>query len=386
MLFLGTTAPAFAEEALAAPAADAGHLFNFSGELTVDGIAILQGGAGHRVRELDLLSLGVSADFSKIGWTGGSGQLTFQNSSGAQPNIDLGTLEGVSNAEVVSRRGRLFEGWLQQDFGNDKGSIQAGLINFNADFDVTDSAGLLIAPTYGIESELAASGPGGPPSYPTSSLGARLAFKPTKNTYLMVGAFNATLGAFGDPGGVDTAFDQGVFEVIEGGWKADGNKIGVAGWRYSKKQDDLFDTVGGVPVQRTPSGAYVIAERVLLDGGDKGASFTGFLRAGFSDGNTGPLKSDWQFGGLLTHVFASRPDSQFSFGVDQASLGNKFRKASASGGTPLGSTETHLEVTYADSIGKHVVIQPDLQYILDPGGDKAAKSELVFQLRLKGSF
>lgn len=380
-LTAGLAAPAFAEDA--PDAKGDSSVLTFSAALTVDGIAPLQGGANHKVREIDLLALGVSADFEKLGWHGGSGQLTLENSSGQMPNVDLGTLQGVDNNEVGARHGRVFEAWLQQDF-NGKGSLKVGLIDLNSEFYANGASGVLIAPEFGVGSELAASGPAGPSSYPQTSLAARLTFNPTKDSYIQAAVFNADLD---DPGQIDTKFKLGVLEIIEGGWTPEGKgKLAFGAWRYSKKQDDLFDTVGGVPVQHTANGGYVLAERVFVDGGDKGRSVSGFFRGGFSDGDTGPLRGGWQVGGLVSHVFDSRPDSQFSFAVDQALVGGKYRKASAAGGTPLKTAETHFEVTYADQVYKHLTLQPDVQYILDPGGDGSAKNEFVFLLRLKAAF
>jgi porin len=379
--------PAFADDVPAAPPAGDGHILSVSGDITVDGIAPLQGGANHRVRELDKADLVFGFDFDKLGWHGGTAQLTVQNTSGQIPNADLGTIEGVDNDEVSIRRLRLFEAWVQQDFPNDRGSVKAGLIDVSSEFYVNGASSVLMAPQFGIGTELAATGPGGPSTFPQTGLAARLIFKPTKDTYLQAGAYNALVGDPGDRGGVDTSFDQGVIEIAEGGWSNDKGKLALGLWRYSKKQDDLFDVNGrGAPIKRTSNGAYILAERVLLDGGDKGMSFSGFFRGGLSDGDTGPAKGGWQLGGLLSHPFAARPDGQFSFGVDQAMLGDKFRLASAAGGLPPKASETHFEITYADQLTKHVLIQPDLQYILDPGGDGAAKNELVFLLRFKGTF
>jgi porin len=390
VLVTAAAAPAFADHVPAAAdlAGDQGKVFNLTGDFTVDAIVPSVGGANHKVTELDKADLVLGADFDKLGWHGGTAQLTLQNTSGQTPNADLGTLEGIDNNEVSDRRLRLFEAWVQQDFPNDRGSLKLGLIDLDSEFYVNAASGTLIAPQFGIGSELAATGFGGPSAFPQTGLAARLIFKPTKETYLQLGAYNADVGDPGDHGGVDTSFDQGVIEIVEGGWSMDGKgKLALGAWQYSKKQDELFSVNGlGAPLQHNASGAYVLAERVLIDGGDKGPTFTDFFRGGVSDGDTGPFKGSWQLGGLLEHPFASRPDAQFSFGVDQALLGDQFRKASAAGGAALSKAETHFEVTYADKLTKNVIIQPDLQYIMDPGGDGSAKNELVFLLRFKGSF
>ncbi len=149
----------------------------------------------------------------------------------------------------------------------------------------------------------------------------------------------------------------------------------------------MFDTKpGGGPVGRDSSGAYVLAEKVLADGGGMGRTVTAFLRAGFSDGNTGTFKSSWNTGVLIEHAVMSRPDSQLSFGVDQATLGDSYRAAAAASGPALGASETHFEITYSDKIAKHLTLQPDLQYVIDPGGDRHAPNALVAILRLTADF
>jgi porin len=165
VLVAGVAVPAFADDvpAVAASApADDGHMFSVTGDLTVDGVASLHGGANHKVSELDKAELVFGADFDKLGWHGGTAQLSVQNTSGQTPNIDLGTLEGIDNIETISRRLRVYEAWVQQEFPNDRGSVKLGLIDLNSEFYVNGSSGVLIAPQFGVGSELAATGPGGP--------------------------------------------------------------------------------------------------------------------------------------------------------------------------------------------------------------------------------
>ncbi|HWG76318.1 MAG TPA: carbohydrate porin [Steroidobacteraceae bacterium] len=345
-----------------------------SGNWSVDVVGIDQGGSGQRVRELDKLLITLDADFAKLAsWSGGSASLTFMNTSGATPNQELGDLEGIDNIEVLpgQRHSRLFTAWLQQDFG--VVLLQAGLIDLNAEFYADDASALLIAPEFGVGSELAASGPGGPSIFPESSLSALLAIRPDKDAYLRAAVFNADVGDPGDPGGVNTDFKDGVLEVIEAGWTAHG-KLALGAWGYSKPQDDLFDQdSAGNPLLRTSAGAYLLAEQPLYDGGDNARRLTGFVRAGLSDGNTGPFRSSWQVGALLEHAMPGRPDSKASLAIAQALLGAKYRAAVAATGATLAHAETHIELTYADQMLPHLALQPDLQYIIDAGGNPGVR-------------
>ena len=103
--------------------------------------------------------------------------LLLNNSSG-MPNGDAGTAQGVDNIEVSRHRTRLFEAWVQQDFAGAAASVRAGLYDLNGEFYANDSAGLLIAPAFGISSELAATGANGPSVFPSTALAMRLKWSP----------------------------------------------------------------------------------------------------------------------------------------------------------------------------------------------------------------
>jgi porin len=45
--------------------------------------------------------------------------------------------------------------------------------------------------------------------------------------------------------------------------------------------------------------------------------------------------------------------------------------------------ETNIELTYQAQIKPGIIIQPDVQYIKNPGGDKDAKSAVVVGIRLR---
>ena len=78
-------------------------------------------------------------------------------------------------------------------------------------------------------------------------------------------------------------------------------------------------------------------------------------------------------------------DSAFSIGLNQALLSRKYRDNALDDGRRLSGSERAIEVTYADKIGP-VTIQPDLQYVKDPGGDRALGHALVAAVRFGVAF
>ncbi|WP_395445100.1 carbohydrate porin [Caulobacter sp. UC70_42] len=81
----------------------------------------------------------------------------------------------------------------------------------------------------------------------------------------------------------------------------------------------------------------------------------------------------------------SRPDSAFSIGVNQVFLSGKYRDNAIDAGLGLRRSESAIEVTYSDKIGP-VTIQPDLQYVKDPGADGGVGHALVAILRVGVEF
>ena len=194
--------------------------------------------------------------------------------------------------------------------------------------------------------------------------------------------FNARASAPGDPDGVDTDFEDGALVIAEAGRRSGSGSLALGLWRYSHEQDDLRDlTPGGDPVQRTAQGAYLLAERVML-GDDGGRKVTGFVRLGVSDRRTSPFSGGWQAGVLVERVFAGRPDSALSVGLQQGRLSSRGQDLIAAGGVDPADAESGIEITYSDRLTDRVTLQPDLQVIFDPGGDRAADPRVVFGLRL----
>lgn len=364
----------------------AGEALSLKLDYMADVAGVVRGGSAHKARVLDNLKLSADFDLEKaLGWSGATLHVSALNNSGAMPNDDAGTLQGVDNIEVSKQRARLFEAFIEQSFGDGRGSALVGLYDVNSEFYANESAGLLIAPAFGIGSELAATGPNGPSIFPSTALSARMRWTTESGGYVQGAVINAHAGVPGDPGGADFSFNHGVLAIGEAGWTGAG-KLAVGGWAYSKRQDDWRDvTASGDPVQRRAYGAYVLAERRIKGGDEDPRRITAFARAGVSDGVTSPFRGGWQAGLLIEQPVASRPNSQASFGVNQAFLSRRERANGWDAGLDTGRTETALEATYADTIGP-ITLQPDLQYVIRPSGDRDARNAVVATLRIKVGF
>ncbi len=355
------------------------------GEYVIDIVGVAQGTATG-VRHVDLLTLTGTIDLEEAaGWHGAQLVGEVIAGTGREPNLLAGTLQGIDNAEVSKNRVKLYQFYLAQEFADLPLRVSAGFIDLNAEFYSNDAAGLLMAPAFGIGSELAATGPNGPAIFPSTALTLMVHAEPSPETYASLALVNAESGVLGDPGGIPAVLREGALVIGEAGVTSFG-KLALGAWAYTRRQDDLrLLDASGDPLPQRARGAYLLLEvpfgthAAAAEPDTPAASM--FLRAGISDGNTTPYSGGWQAGVLVNGVFAGRPESQLSLGVNQAFLTEKFRLNEADAGTPRGRIETGFEITLADRVAPWLTLQLDSQFVRRSERDPGARDAVIVGLR-----
>jgi len=368
--------------ATSAVAQEAAPAVVITGNVTGDVVSVVDGPTAPGTRALTNVDLIIDADLDQlVGWTGARLKLHGLSNNGGRPNDFAGTLQGVNNIEVDQGRTKLYEAYIEQSLLAGRASVLVGLADLNADFYQNDSAGLLIAPGFGIGTELAATGPNGPSIFPSTSPAVRFSLTPNPNYYLKAAIFNADAGVIGDPGGVDLSMREGALVIGEVGWTGRG-KLAFGYWRYTKLQDDTRQTMAdGTPVRERAQGAYLLIDQPLTSPTASGPAVSIFGRAGVTDGTTTPYSGGFQVGMLLQKVLPRRPESQISFGMTHARLSRRYRDNAADAGASLASFEQGFEITFSDQIAPWLRFQPDLQYVRNPGGDPTAPAAVVLGMR-----
>ena len=380
-VLLSSTAAFAGTSQEASELASDGTAWEWASAYTADVIGVVDGVEPRAGRFLDNLDVSLDGDLEKqFGWQGARVHFSLLANGGGEPNAIAETLQGYDNIEVGSQGVRLYEAWIEQDLADGRASVLAGLYDVNSEFYVTEASDLLVAPPFGIGSELAATGPNGPAIFPSTSLAARVRIGSTDGFHVQAAAVNARAGTIGDDGGVDTTMDDGILYLAEAGWSGP-VRVAVGGWRYGKAQEDIRDVFpSGDPRLSDAQGAYVVAEGTVFEAEDA-PTVRAFVRFGVSDGDTTDFKGGWQTGLRVDSVFRDRPDSAFSVGFHQGLLSDKAKANAFDAGTSFADAEGGIELTYADTIGP-VTIQPDLQWIYNPGGDKDRDAILIAGLRV----
>ncbi len=88
---------------------------------------------------------------------------------------------------------------------------------------------------------------------------------------------------------------------------------------------------------------------------------------------------------VYTGLLPGRVDDVIGFAVAHARNGSPFLRALEAGGESFERAETALEAIYLLQLGEFVQLEPNVQWIVNPGMDPAVENALVLGLRLRAS-
>lgn len=298
----------------------------------------------------------------------------------------VGDAQGVSNIDAPDEV-QLYEAWVEWVPGGEGVSVKAGLYDLNSEFDVIDTAGLFINSSHGMGAEYAQSGLNGPSTYPDTSVALRL-----RDAVGAGGYWQAALldGSPSDPDNRDNSpshdisfsSDEGALLAAEAGWSGgDWNKIALGAWGYTASFHTLTGTTpSGEPLKRDGNaGIYGILDRNLWQGGQ--ATLAGFLRVGYAAPRFNQFSSYLGTGASLSGFWAARAEDQLGLAVATAFTGSDFRESQQAEGFGADDYEMNIELTYRAPVTEWLVLQPDLQYIINPGTDPTLDNALTVGLR-----
>jgi porin len=250
--------------------------------------------------------------------------------------------------------------------------------------------------------------PGGGPAYPLSAPGVRFKMRPLDSLTVLVGVFNGAPASNtnGDaqminPSGTQFPLNGGVLAIaeVQYSYPALGSmiyanesaplsrtyKLGI--WYDTEHFADLrFDNTGlslanpastGTPQQhRGDYSVYAVADQMVWqDPNEADRTFNLFLRAmGTPQVNRNLVDFSLNAGFTFREPFLHRDDDSFGIGMGFAKVSP--RQAGLDGDTqfysgsytPRQMSETFVEMTYQYAVTPWLQVQPDIQYVFNPGG------------------
>lgn len=308
---------------------------------------------------------------------------------------DLGSIASASNIEAWPST-RLDELWFEQHMFNDKVSVRVGELTIDSEFMIADSAGAFIDSTFGWTTLSSDNLPFGGPIYPFASPGVRVRVEPNDHFKLMAGVYDDNpIGPCPedlDPGqcnenGLDFRLNDPPLLLIEGKYSYDHGVAGLpgtiklGGWRdFGKFDDQRLDVNGGLlgitgadPLRHDGNFAfYGVIDQIVyrLPGGEDGSGISVFARVVGSPSDRNQISVYADTGIVFTGMVPRRPNDVLGIGFVYTGISND---ASAfdrdSGLSVIRNCEALLEISYTAELRPGWTLQPDFQYIWQPGGN-----------------
>ncbi len=336
----------------------------------------LDGGESTEVVYSDMFFLGADFDLEKsaLNLKGGSFHITFTNRNGENlvAEAELGTNLLVNEVFGQGSVTRLNHFFYEQDLFNDALTIKLGRVNGSFDFfpfscnfqNLTFCSAIpsYITPNY--------------TPFPGHTWGAIATVRPTDNIYVKTGIFEINEEFDDQDNGLrffGIGQGEGSRSQIEAGYTAN-----LGGLKGTYRVGFFSDNVGAANVETgedesSLSGYYILAEQdVWQSKENSNRKVTVFASLTQGDEDVAALEQVAEIGAFIKGPFAARPQDEIGIAFGRIDANDRLDGLGA---------EYPSEIYYAYKATPAITIQPNLQYIRDPGGNSSNDDVVVLGLK-----
>lgn len=336
----------------------------------------------------------------------------------------VNNLTTVSGIEALPAT-RLFELWVDQRLFEDRLSIKVGQISADTEFAIAQSAVVFYNAGFGWPNIGAVVLPSGGPIYPLATPAVRVKYVPNEHWSFQAGLFNGDPAGFparGDdrdaqvrnPDGTSFRVSDPPLAIAEAAYAyqlpipptALPGTATLGGWHHfgpfdSPRLDSVDGRLLADPLAsgiarrfRGDSGVYAIIDQTLYrENGvdDEGAS--AFFRISGVPGDRNLIDFYFDTGIAYKGLFPGRDNDTLGLGLIVSRISPAARAYDrdtlifGQGRGPIRSSEAVIELTYQAEIVPGFTVQPDVQYVMRPGGGlpddsgRRLRNAAVFGLR-----
>lgn len=366
-----------------------------------------------------LLQFGAEIDLEKaIGLPGGTFKNTWFWLYGRNPSGfvgDVNAVSGISGNPAL----RCYELWYEQNLNisgvDDAVSLRGGLMGLDAEFCIPEPALLFVNGTFAFPALMTQNLVNSGPQYPMATPGVRLALHPFSwlrlrgaitqaNPFSQAENLHNFNWNFGPSGGLlsmneaEVAWGEATSSRVlpgkaKGGfWIQNGPSPTLPEqWSFGPPSSVAYCTGFYGLVQQT---LYRPEEKERATGGKKVVlpskgdaddvpkkGLESYLRAGFSPQPASPLSFYTDAGLVYTGLLPTRPEDKLGVDFCYGEVSQSYRSLGNSQGIPGPSFESVVELTYLIRLSPCIALQPDIQYVLHPGGTRQYGNALVAGFR-----
>lgn len=363
------------------------------------------GGVDHGIVYDGVLNVPLDVDLERV--TGFLHDLTFHTNAPWTHGQGLSTrhVGDFSNTSNIAAYNtvRLQELWFEQAFWRKRVTLRAGVLAADAEFFISGYGSLFINGTFGAFTLVGANLPN-PPVYPVAVPGIRLALQPVSKFLFQAGIYGGNSGGSQDQNDHGTNLDLRsrdgalIFSEIAylynqspgdrglvGTYKL-GSFVHTGGQNFSTFDSQTRAAFGTGSIQNASSnyGVYGVIDQQFLRAGGRTAG--GFLRVGGAPSDVNFVDFYIDGGINFTGLVSNRPYDVLGLAVARSSVSHEFSDSSRQLGGGSSGSETVFEATYRVTLAPWWNVQPDLQYVFNPGGQHASHDALVLGVRSAVAF
>ncbi len=367
------------------------------------------GGRAQAARYTQEIDFGADLDLNRlVALSNGKVQITLTNDTGRSLSNDaIANQFRVQELFVADQSFRLSELNYQQNLCSDKISLKAGWAPVGDSFaHPMVFCAFQNAVFCGHASAMTINS--GADNFPLAQWGAHIKVRPEPEFYLATGLYQVNPNEAKSNGGFDLSFSgTGVFIPIEIGWLPDWSgalpgtyKLGTY-YNSSDTPDVLTDVNGrsagltGAPFKTREDrwGAYLIVNQAIYRFQPQSGRA---LRIGGLLGMGDPATSRYSYfasgGWLLQGTFSHRDDDFLAMAIAYVRTNPRLtqfqedRDAVRPGSVGIQTYESILEIDYGARITPWLLLQPNLQYVINPGGTGNIPNAFVLGLHTDLTF
>lgn len=400
----------------------------------------VSGGTGGKPAYEGVTAPTIRVDLEKlIGLKGGLFNVSALQTRGRSISQEqLSVYNPVSGFEA-DRSTRLFELWYQQSFFHDKLDIKIGQQDLDTEFLISDYGALYLNANFGWPMAPSVNLYGGGPAWPLASPAIRFRYRPTNQLTVLFAAADDNPSGHSFYNSKDPT-DQSVHKD-GANFNMGGGALLIAELQYAinPQPDDMstvtenpglpgiyrlggFYDTGRFPDQRYDTNGNLLAspdsngnarmhrgnwmiygivdQMIWRPSLGSPTSLGVFVRPTFNMGDRNMVSFAIDAGLNLKAPFKGRNNDTvgLAWGMGRTSSGQRaydrdLRYFNGGRYQPISGNEHHIELTYQAQITPWMVLQPDLQYIINPSGGvlntntyKKVGNEVVFGLHSNISF
>jgi len=352
----------------------------FSGGYTFDLAGNVAGGVDQGTAYLGNIDLNFDFDTQALNlWKGGHFFVYLLNNHGNSLSELMGDFQVANNIEAESNT-RLYELWYEHNFSF--WSVLVGQHDLNSTFAKTDTGFFFVNSSFGIQPDLSTNVPTS--IFPLATLGIVIRWRIGENFKVLHAMYDGDPGSESEnPNSLKWSLsnEEGAllinelqYEVVKETETQATYKIGF--WKHTQDQivkNTLFSNSHGI---------YGISDHVLFRNENTKGVLSIFSQLGFSLNEHNPVKS--YLGGGVLYQGISTKRSQDAIGLALAH--NVFSETYRSSFTDGIQNETAFEFSYRLVTNTRWFLQPNVQYVINPGTNSNIPNALMGMVRFNYSW